>query len=155
MFWNIPEAYMRTILVLSHNKCMTWWNVLESSITCESRWRFRLYSALPWLDGGNEFTWHNRGIKKCREDLGKLYVHFNFLSPFRWLFVLSVTSLFYESDNEWEVSLVEGMRKHRKTMRNKCSEQTLQVKIQYCIQLRSSLTTMVLNVLQTAFSFFL
>ena len=86
MFWNIPEAYMRTILVLSHNKCMTWWNVLESSITCESRWRFRLYSALPWLDGGNEFTWHNRGIKKCREDLGKLYVHFNFLSPFRWLF---------------------------------------------------------------------
>ena len=73
---------------------MTWWNVLESSITCESRWRFRLYSALPWPDGGNEFTWHNRGIKKCREDLGKLYVHFNFLSPFRWLFVLSVTSLF-------------------------------------------------------------
>ena len=124
---------------------MTWWNVLESSITCESRWRFRLYSALPWLDGGNEFTWHNRGIKKCREDLGKLYVHFNFLSPFRWLFVLSVTSLFYESDNEWEVSLVEGMRKHRKTMRNKCPEQTLQVRIQYCIQFRSSLATMMLN----------
>ena len=147
MFLNIPEAYMRTILVLSHNKCMTWWNVLESSITCESRWRFRLYSALPWLEGGNEFTWHNRGIKKCREDLGKLYVHFNFLSPSRWLFVLSVTSLFYESDNEWEVSLVEGMRKHRKTMRNKCPEQTLQVKIQYCIQLRSSLTTMVLILL--------
>ena len=155
MFWNIPEAYMRTILVLSHNKCMTWWNVLESSITCESRWRFRLYSALPWLEGGNKFTWHNRRIKKCREDLGKLYVHFNFLSPFRWLFVLSVTSLFYESDNEWEVSLVEGMRKHRKTMRNKCPEQTLQVKIQYCIQLRSSLTTMMLNVLHTAFSLFL
>ena len=41
-------------------------------------------------------------LKKCREDLGKLYVHFNFLSPFRRLFVLSVTSLFYESDHEWE-----------------------------------------------------
>ena len=62
---------------------------------------------------------------------------------------------FYESDNEWEVSLVEGMRKHRKTMRNKCPEQTLQVKIQYCVQLRSSLTTTVLNVLHTAFSLFL
>ena len=84
---------MRTILVLSHNKCMTWWNVLESSITCESRWRFRLYSALPWLEGGNEFTWHNRGIKKCREDLEKLYVHFKFLSPFRWFFC----SLSYQS----------------------------------------------------------
>ena len=93
VFLNIPEAYMRTILVLSHNKCMTWWNVLESSITCESRWRFRIYSALPWLEGGNEFTWHNRGIKKCREDLEKLYVHFNFLSPFRWFFC----SLSYQS----------------------------------------------------------
>ena len=41
-------------------------------------------------------------LKKCREDLGKLYVHLNFLSPFRRLFVLSVTSLFYESDHEWE-----------------------------------------------------
>ena len=81
---------------------MKWWNVLESSITCESGWRFRLNSALPWPGGGNEFTWHNRNIKKCREDLGKLYVHFNFLSPFRRLFVLSVTSLFYESDHEWE-----------------------------------------------------
>ena len=54
-----------------------------------------------------------------------------------------------------KISLVEGMRKHRKTMRNKCPEQTLQVKIQYCIQLRSSLTTMTLNVLHTAFSLFL
>ena len=30
------------------------------------------------------------------------FVHFNFLSPFRRLFVLSVTSFFYESDHEWE-----------------------------------------------------
>ena len=81
---------------------MNRWNVLESSITCESGWRFRLNSALPWPGGGNEFTWHNRSIKKCREDLGKLYVHFNFLSPFRRLFVLSVTSFFYESDHQWE-----------------------------------------------------
>ena len=44
---------------------------------------------------------------------------------------------------------------NRKTVRNKCPEQTLQVKIQYCIQLRSSITTMVLNVLHTAFSLFL
>ena len=53
-----------------------------------------------------------------------------------------------------KISLVEGMRKHRKTMRNKCPEQTLQVRIQYCIQLRSSLATMMLNVLHTAFSLF-
>ena len=44
-----------------------------------------------------------------------------------------------------KISLVEGMRKHRKTMRNKCPEQTLQVRIQYCIQFRSSLATMMLN----------
>ena len=54
-----------------------------------------------------------------------------------------------------KISLVEGMRKHRKTMRNKCPEQTLQVRIQYCIQLRSSLATMMFNVLHTAFSLFL
>ena len=133
---------------------MNWWNVLESSITCESGWRFRLNSALPWPGGGNEFTWHNRNIKKCREDLGKLYVHFNFLSPFRRLFVLSVTSLFYESDHEWEDQPGWGDEETQKTMRNKCPEQTLQVRIQYCIQLRSSLATMMLNVLQTAFSLF-
>ena len=74
---------------------MTWWNVLESSITCESGWRFRLNSALPWPDGGNEFTWHNRSIKAFNfQDFGKFSVHFNFLSPFRRLFVLSVTSFF-------------------------------------------------------------
>ena len=82
---------------------MNWWNVLESSITCESGWRFRLNSALPWPDGGNEFTWHNRSIKAFNfQDFGKFCVHFNFLSPFRRLFVLSVTSFFYESDHEWE-----------------------------------------------------
>ena len=134
---------------------MTWWNVLESSITCESGWRFRLNSALPWPDGGNEFTWHNRSIKAFNfQDFGKFCVHFNFLSPFRRLFVLSVTSFFYESDHEWEDQPGWGDEETQKTMRNKCPEQTLQVRIQYCIQLRSSLATMMLNVLYTAFSLF-
>ena len=156
MFWNIPEVYMRTILVVLHNKCMNWWNVLESSITCESGWRFRLNSALPWPDGGNEFTWHNRSIKAFNfQDFGKFCVHFNFLSPFRRLFVLSVTSFFYESDHEWEDQPGWGDEETQKTMRNKCPEQTLQVRIQYCIQLRSSLATMMFNVLHTAFSLFL
>ena len=38
MFWNIPEAYIRTILVVLHSKCVTWWNVLDSFIACKSAW---------------------------------------------------------------------------------------------------------------------
>ena len=81
---------------------MNWWNVLESSITCESGWRFRLNSALPWPDGGNEFTWHNRSIKAFNfQDFGKFSVHFNFLFLGDFLFS-QLPVFFYESDHEWE-----------------------------------------------------
>ena len=42
----------------------------------------------------------------------------------------------------------------RKMIRNRCPEQTLQVKIQYYIQLRSSLATMMWSVPHNTFSFF-
>ena len=32
MFWNIPEAYKRTILVVLRNNCVTWWSVLQSTM---------------------------------------------------------------------------------------------------------------------------
>ena len=154
MFWNIPEAYMRTILVLSHNKCMTWWNVLESSITRESRWRFRLYSALPWPDEGNEFNGTIEALKneeKTLENCMSISIFYRHLGDFLFsqlpVFFMKVTM---NGKSAW----LRGWG-NRKTMRNKCPEQTLQVKIQYCIQLRSSITTMVLNVLHTAFSLFL
>ena len=46
------------------------------------------------------------------------------------------------------------MAKHRKMMKNKCPEQTLQIKIQYCIQLRSSLATVVWNMSHILLSLF-
>ena len=45
----------------------------------------------------------------------------------------------------WKISLVEAMTKRKKMMRNKCSEKTLQVKIQCYVQLRSSLTAIMWN----------
>ena len=42
MLWNIPEAYITTILVLLHNKCVTKWNVVESFTVCKSAWLSRL-----------------------------------------------------------------------------------------------------------------
>ena len=53
-----------------------------------------------------------------------------------------------------EISLVEVMAKQRKMMKNKCPEQTLQIKIQYCIQLRSSLATVVWNMSHILLSLF-
>ena len=58
-----------------------WWCDSQSSKkhTCHKKgpWRFRLFSAFPWPDRGDEFMWHNRGVEKCREDK-ILYIHFNF-----------------------------------------------------------------------------
>ena len=38
VFWNIPEAYIRTVLVVLCKKCPTWWNVSESSMVSKSAW---------------------------------------------------------------------------------------------------------------------
>ena len=48
-----------------------------------------------------------------------------------------------------------GDEETQKNDEEQVSRTDLQVKIQYCIQLRSSLKTMVLNVLDTAFFLFL
>lgn len=34
--WYIPEAYLRTMLVVLHNKWVTWWNVLDKHIIISS-----------------------------------------------------------------------------------------------------------------------
>ena len=73
-------------------------------VTKKGPWRFRLFSTFPWLDRGDEFMCHNRGVEKCREDKKIVQPFQFFLFPVKWLFVLWVTRS-YESDNEWEDQL--------------------------------------------------
>ena len=46
VFWDIPDAYTRTIfLVVSHNKHVNLWNNPESDTLCESAWLSSLESS--------------------------------------------------------------------------------------------------------------
>ena len=61
------------------------------------------------------------------------------IQPFQFLyfqksdFLSSELQGFMKVTMSGKISLVEAMMKHRKMMRNKCSEQNLQVNIQYYI----------------------
>ena len=73
---------------------------------------------------GNEFTWHSRGLEKCREDSGKLYNHFNSFIASKVTFCSLSCQFFMKVTMRGKISLVEVMTKQRKTMR-KCPQQTL------------------------------
>ena len=71
------------------------------------------------------------GLKNA-EKTKKLYSHFNFFISSKVTFCPELQG-FMKVTMSGKISLIEAMMKHRKMMRNKYSEQTLQVNIQYYI----------------------
>ena len=133
-----PEVVPRKDVPCEWKVNSHWWCDSQSSKkhTCHKK---KVHEGLDFfllfpdqIDRGDEFMCHNRGVEKCREDKKNCTAISIFFISSKVTFCPELQG-FMKVTMSGKISLVEAMMKHRKMMRNKYSEQTLQVNIQYYI----------------------